>query len=113
MPKRTTGFAMSDRYNFDLGMCSAKNGWAQYDSRQDASYFGNWVNPRERRWFSYCEGDTTLVECSDDEDFVKYVRETHAWYVERDGDFKPGIDPGSNEGLKAEFIRLGLGDLLH
>ena len=30
---------LSDRYSFDCGPCSYANGFAQIDTRQDASYY--------------------------------------------------------------------------
>lgn len=35
-------FAPGERYDFDFGECSYANGWAQIDTRQDASYYGTW-----------------------------------------------------------------------
>lgn len=105
-------FAPADRYLYDFGACSVANGWAQFDTRQDASYFGNWVNPVKREWFTYAEGDTTLIRCADDAEFTTYCRETFAWYADRDGQ-RPGIDPGFGKTLRTEFERLGLADLLH
>lgn len=110
--KRTTEFSPADRYLYDFKVLTMEKGWAQFDSAQDASYFGNWINPFERKWFTYCEGDCTLVECDDDAEFCQYVRETFAWYANRDGK-RPGIDPGFNAELKRRFASIGLGDLLH
>lgn len=110
--KRTTEFSPADRYLYDFGLCKTANGWAQFDTAQDASYFGNWLNPFRLMWFSYCEGDCTLIECESPAEFAEYVRETFALYQKRD-DRRPGIDPGFNEQLKAEFERLSLGDLMH
>lgn len=107
-----TQFSPADRYVYDFKHCTMANGWAQFDSAQDASYFGNWINPTKREWFSYTEGDTTLIRCADDAEFIAYVRETFAWYEQHD-ERRPGIDPGFNVELKAEFERLGLTDLMH
>ncbi len=52
-----------NRYDFDSGLCSAKNGWAQYDTREDASYFGVWVHLENRWIFTFAEGDATSVKC--------------------------------------------------
>ena len=110
--KVTREFCPADRYLYDLKVCTYAKGWAQFDTRQDASYFGNWVNPTARMLFNYAEGDTTLVECDTDEEFVARLRETFEWYATNDGR-RPGIDPGFDESMKAAFERLGLGDLLH
>ncbi len=58
------GFELySDRYKYDFRICTAEKGWKQYDTAQDASYFGIWVNVQERKIFTYAEGDTTLITC--------------------------------------------------
>ncbi len=108
----TRGFeAMSDRYKYDFRLCTAAKGWAQLDTRQDASYYGNWINPLTRQLMSYCEGDLTLTECDDDEDFVKTVRECANWHKEHD--YFLGIDGMCRPEIIEAFTRLGLGDLLH
>ena len=56
------GFDMADRYKFDFGMCRT---WKQYDTDQDAPYFGVWVNEKTMQIFTYAEGDTSLVTCKD------------------------------------------------
>ena len=110
--ERITEFAPADRYLYDFRACTPAKGWAQFDSKQDASYFGNWINPTRFEWFSYCEGDTTLIRCADSAEFVAYVRETFAWYENRDGR-RPGIDAMGSSDLSAAFARLGLSDLMH
>jgi len=101
---------MTDRYEFDFRKCSYATGWAQLDTRQDASYYGNWVNPIERKLVNYCEGDVTIVACDTDEEFVEQVRWHCQWHDER-GYGPARIDAGNI--LKQPFEALGLGDLLH
>ena len=60
--KITREFWPGDRYVYDFGLCSYKKGWAQFDTAQDARYFGTWANPTRLIIFSYCKGDTTLKE---------------------------------------------------
>jgi hypothetical protein len=102
---------MGDRYKYDFRNCTSANGWAQLDTRQDASYYGNWVNPTERKLFSYCEGDTTLTECDNDADFIAAVRESIRWHAERE--YFIGIDGMCNEQIIAAFTKLGLAEFLH
>lgn len=52
-----------NRYFFDSGLCAHSRGWQQYDTQQDASYFGYWVHPTDLLTFTYCEGDLHLVVC--------------------------------------------------
>ena len=66
--KVTRGFAPDIsgdrcRYFYDFGMCSSDKGWKQYDTEQDASYFGIWVHVKERVILNYIEGDLILIEC--------------------------------------------------
>lgn len=102
---------MGDRYRFDFHACKLSNGWAQLDTRQDASYYGNWISPGERKLVSYCEGDVTVTTCDDDAEFAAYVNEAVAWHTERG--YFIGIDAGGVASLEAAFDRLWLGDYLH
>ena len=58
-----------ERYYFDFEVCTPEKGWRQYDTSQDAHYFGVWVNMAERMTFTYAEGDLSLVECPTVESF--------------------------------------------
>jgi hypothetical protein len=103
------------RYHFDMGACSIGAGFAQVDTRQDAPYFGQWINPFTREIVSYCEGDVTRQICETDAEFVQAVRELEAWTNEH-GYGPLGIDPGvsgRSQGLINQFQALGLGELLH
>jgi hypothetical protein len=102
----------TDRYAFDFGQCSTGKGYAQLDTAQDASYFGNWINPFKKQTVTFAEGDCTVITCDDEAEFVAKVRETCEWYAQNDGK-RPGIDPGFNVELKAEFERLGLAEWVH
>jgi hypothetical protein len=66
------GHPERDRYFYDFGggLPGDQCNWKQFDTSQDASYFGVWVNFETRQTFCYCEGDTTLVTCEDDEHFA-------------------------------------------
>ncbi len=70
----------SDRYRYDFGICSREKGWIQYDTSQDASYFGVWVNVKYRQTFTYCEGDTTLVDCPTVESFRAELESMEEFY---------------------------------
>lgn len=106
MKKITRSFeSMADRYKFDLSL-STSEGWAQLDSGQDASYYGQWVNPFERKTFAFVEGDKILVEYDTDQEFIEGLKETQDWDLEHTG--KTGIDPGFNEGLRQKFLDMGI-----
>jgi hypothetical protein len=55
-----------ERYRYDFNYLKPP-AWAQYDTDQDAWYFGIWVNTAERMVFTYAEGDRSLTICPDDE----------------------------------------------
>jgi len=48
------------RYFFDGGECAT---WTQYDTSQDAWYFGVWVDVETRTILTYAEGDVSRVVC--------------------------------------------------
>lgn len=105
-------FCPADRYVYDNGACSYKNGFAQIDTRQDASYYGQWCSPTRLMIVSYCEGDVTISTAETAEEFATALRDLNSWNIKAGyGDAK--IDPGFDPAMKAAFESLGLGDLLH
>lgn len=113
MITRTSATAFeTNRYHYDSGDCSYANGWAQVDTRQDASYYGIWTNPTKRSIFTYAEGDTNLTECETDEEYVTELKGMVSWL--KHNDLWKGIDAGFAESsLTKRFTYLGLKDLLH
>ena len=106
---RHTDFAPGDRYRYDLRLCN--NGWAQVDTRQDASYYGTWTNPTLRQIFNYCEGDTSLTACDSDAEYVQAIGELVEW--SRGAGHWIGIDPGFDVAMRERFTALGLAGFLH
>lgn len=103
-------FIGGDRYQFDFVLCSSAKGFAQVDTRNDASYYGNWVNPESRRFITFAEGDYTETEFNNDEEMI-------AWFVtlftRPDSEFR-GIDAGLHDGpLHAAVQAHGLAPFLH
>jgi len=105
-------FVDANRYHFDAGQCSIKNGWAQVDSPQDASYYGVWANPEKLQVFSYIEGDCILCSAESPQEFAEEIQRMDAWNREHQG---KGImlDTFLNGSLDAAFIALGLADFLY
>ena len=84
------------RYIYD-GKLKEKDGWKQWDTSQDAWYFGVWVNPKTLKIFTYAEGDETLEECESKEEFNAKMKEMVGYYgdpppafVSYGGDFEGG-----------------------
>ena len=73
-------FASLDRYHFDFNVCTPSKGWKQFDTKQDASYFGVWVNIEARKVLTYCEGDITRVDCPTIESFRAELEDLEKFY---------------------------------
>jgi len=114
----TRDFALADRYLYDFKVLTISKGWAQLDTRQDAGYFGQWINPTRREIFCYCEGDTILTRCDTDAELVAELERIETWNREQGyDDFRIGkpiaIDPGFSDDLKAACNAAGLAVWLH
>jgi hypothetical protein len=75
-------FDSSERYKIDFADDFTSEGWLQFDTDQDASYFGVWVNPRHLCTLTYAEGDWTLVDCPDWEHYCAEVEDCIRFYGE-------------------------------
>jgi len=102
----------AERYLFDFKLCTLKKGYAQLDTKQDASYFGAWANPEKLVYVSYTEGDCCIKQAENEEEFTEEIRSWAKW-TDENGWGPAKIDPLCDEGLIERFKSLGLGDLLH
>jgi len=103
-------FRPCERYFFDFQACKVSDGWAQVDTAQDASYFGNWANPFTLETVCYAEGDICEKKCDTVEEFQIEIEDMCQFYTE-DGSF--GIDPGLIEKNKKQWAIIGLQHMLH
>jgi hypothetical protein len=53
------GSHQADRYYYDRTLLA--QGWQQYDTEEDAWYFGIWIHTEKLETFTYAEGDTCHV----------------------------------------------------
>jgi hypothetical protein len=90
----------SDRYGYDADLCATRKGWRQFDTDQDACYFGFWVNVQERKTFTYCEGDRILVECPTRQSFIEELRDAETFY----GAAPPAFICFGMNGSRAEYF---------
>jgi hypothetical protein len=104
-------FQDASRYPFDSDICSFKKGWAQVDTSQDASYYGNWANPTTLTLMSYVEGDITKTQADTKEDFVEAVTEMVEWH--KGLGYWKGIDCMCDAEIAKAFTDLGLAKYLH
>lgn len=70
------------RYTVDFADDFASEGWQQFDTDQDAAYFGVWVNRSKRLTLTYAEGDWTLVECPTEETYRAEIMDMIRFYGE-------------------------------
>ena len=98
---------MSDRYGFDFGPCSTANGFAQIDTRQDASYYGTWCSPAARTIVNYCEGDVTTTVCDKHD-----LRHSFASRAVAVGARACSGLPGAYSPAELPILRLELGDAM-
>lgn len=75
-------FWSSSRYEVDSCEDFHTDGWKQYDTEQDAHYFGVWVNPTRLMILSYVEGDWYLKILSDAVAYNRAIREMNDFYEE-------------------------------
>jgi hypothetical protein len=112
--KKIREFEPADRYRYDFGLCSIKNGFAQIDSDQDAWYFGTWANPEKLIIFNYYEGDCCTTLCETNDEFRQELEELNTWYTDQ-GRPPIQIDCGlgaAAEKMKRRFSEAGLGFLV-
>lgn len=69
-----------NRYEFDFNYCSLSKGWAQVDTGQDASYFGDWAHPTKLQIISFAEGDVTITTCVNINEFKEEIAKMFEFY---------------------------------
>lgn len=100
-----------NRYAFDFKLCPSLKGWAQIDTADDASYYGNWAHPTQFKTVSFAEGDTCIKTADTADEFKRMIAEIVRFH-ERNGSWK-GIDPGLDKHSIQAWVDLGLETLLH
>ena len=71
---------LTNRYEFDFKLCTSEEGWRQFDTNQDAWYFGVWVHPEKREIITYAEGDITRVICPTEESYHAELKSMAEFY---------------------------------
>ena len=61
------------RYCFDNLLCSGAFEYSQLDNRQDAWYYGTWINLNTYHYLSYCEGDIYFKSFDSLLELLKYI----------------------------------------
>ena len=107
--KQEIGSSADTRYIFDNRLPSD---YAQLDTSEDASWYGNWASAQRLAFISYAEGDCCITTCDSEEEFVSEFTRFKEFCDRVGYDFK-GIDPGLDPDHKAEWERVGLGSFLY
>jgi uncharacterized protein YuzE len=69
-----------ERYLFDVSVCTSARGWTQYDTDQDAPYFGVWVHKENHEVVTFAEGDLTYLKARDADAFAAEIERMNAFY---------------------------------
>lgn len=85
------------RYAYDMKLL--KHGYVQYDTSQDAWYFGVWVNVDEMKIFTYAEGDECLQEFDDRDEFKNELLRMGEFY----GDPPPAMITIDDDGTMTKY----------
>ena len=81
MKKTETFVGNSDRYYYDEKLCF--NGdYEQFDTDQDAWYFGVWVNKKTMTIVIYAEGDETTIQCENAEEYNSEIKKLCEFHKE-------------------------------
>ncbi len=88
-----------ERYHYDFEACAASKGWTQYDTSQDAWYFGVWVHPVDLLVLTFAEGDETLTTCATPESFKAELASMADFY----GDPPPAIRVIHSDGSRTDI----------
>jgi len=92
----------SDRYYFDFELCTRDKGWTQFDTDQDAWYFGVWVHRQNLCVLTYAEGDVSIEGYPDRASFESAIDAMCSFYgqpppaftvVDADGAVTEHYDP--------------------
>jgi hypothetical protein len=75
-------FWSTERYVVDFAPDYRDAGWQQFDTDQDAWYFGVWVNPKSFLVLTYCEGDWSLDVCENVAQYNKQIQALIDFYGE-------------------------------
>ena len=103
------GSSADTRYIFDNRLPSD---YAQLDTSEDASWYGNWASAQRLSFVSYCEGDCTITKCDTVEEF-KAEFQRFREFCDRLGYVFKGIDPGWMSPNKDQWHQIGLHEYLH
>ena len=107
--KQEIGSSADTRYIFDNRLPSD---YAQLDTSEDASWYGNWASAQRLTFISYAEGDCVITKCETVEEFKEEFK-SFLSFCDRIGYEFLGIDPGWLSPNKDQWHKIGLNEFLH
>jgi hypothetical protein len=75
-----TFYADRDRYDYDFKRCRLHEGWQQFNTHQDASSFGVWINPQLRQIVTFAKGNEITIYCATDASYEDELAEMRSHY---------------------------------
>lgn len=75
-------FFPANRYVIDFADSFFSEGWQQYDTDQDAEYFGCWINKLTLSVLSYTEGDWFFRQFDSRDEFNAEIEQWNQFYGE-------------------------------
>ncbi len=74
-------FYPTERYIIDCAQDRNTDEWKQFDTWQDAPYFGVWTSRKLLCTLTYAEGDWSLVKCNNEAAFDMELNEIVDFYI--------------------------------
>jgi hypothetical protein len=75
-------YSHRERYHYDFEKCKRSDGWIQFDTKEDAHYFGIWVNPEKMQVLTWAEGDEILETAESETEFHEHLKSMAECYGE-------------------------------
>ena len=100
MKTKNAFYLHRERYHYDFKKCKRFDGWVQFDTRQDAAYFGIWVHPEKRQIITWCEGDEITETCETETEYHEKLKSMAACY----GDPPPAFRAISLDGTVTHYF---------
>ena len=94
-PERWTNWQASDYGGDCCGLWGTALPWQQLDAWADASFFGIFTNNKDLQVVMCCEGDWSLVQCSDEAAYNQRIDELCEFH--EPGQILTAIGPGGSE----------------
>lgn len=73
------------RFRFVFVLCSLAKGWIQFDTDQDAWYFGIRIHKQRKQIVTYAEGDVFIIDAPTVESFNKEIKYMCEFYGKEAG----------------------------